>query len=97
MTTEITVIVNGPSATRHCTPEMVADYLETLFYVEQYLADGDCSLHNILPNVDLTQDSVEVESVTTDFATEEQTKEHGCMFWFTAECTVSLSVSGGEQ
>ena len=95
MTKEITVIVNGPSAERHCSFESAQ-----LMIAEDLLKDN-YMIHKLIleavPSLVFTIEGFEVESVTTEFATEEQTKEHGCMFWFTAECTVTLSVSGGEQ
>jgi hypothetical protein len=95
MTTEITIFVDGASTERHCSFESAE------LMIAQDLLEDNYMIHNLIreaaPNLVFNIEKFEVKSVSTDFATEEQTKEHGCMFWFTAECTVTLSVSGGEQ
>jgi len=88
----ITIFVNGASTERHCTFEtaelMIAqDLLEDNYMIHKLILDA-------VPDLVFNIEKFEVKSVVTDFATEQQTKEHGCMFWFTAECTVTLSVFG---
>lgn len=95
MKTEITILTEGPSTDRRCTFEsaklMIAqDLLEDNYMIHKLILEA-------VPNLAFNIEKFEVESVATNFATEEQTKEHDCMFWFTAKCIVTLSVFGGEQ
>lgn len=89
--------VEGPTPHRHCTPEMVEQYLADDIMADHY------SLHNMVrstyPDVDLIEESVEVLAVMTEFATDEQYIEHKAHFWFgaTVEAKVQVYSIGGAE